>query len=105
MTPLLNAGAIADPPHPTPITRGDLEGNRVFDRAAIGVGAPVGAVTGELVEQITVGAVQFDAVETGGFGVRCSDGIRRAAISPGERGVTRGGGTFAHGDGDGRSPP
>ena len=37
----------------------------VLDRAAIGIGALVGAVLGELIEQIAVGAVDFDAVETG----------------------------------------
>ena len=41
----------------------------VFDAAAIGVGAPVGSVTQELVEQVAVGAMQFHAVEPRGFGV------------------------------------
>ena len=41
----------------------------VFDAAAIGVGATVGAVTQELVEQVTVGAMQFHAVEPRGLGV------------------------------------
>ena len=38
----------------------------VLDRSAIGIGALVGAVLGELIEQIAVGAVDLDAVETGG---------------------------------------
>ena len=46
----------------------------VLDSAAIGIGALVGAVLGELVEQIAVGAVDLDAVETGG------ERILRAAL-------------------------
>ena len=42
----------------------------VLDRSAIGVGADIGAVLGELVEQIAVGAVDFDAIEAGRNGVR-----------------------------------
>jgi hypothetical protein len=37
----------------------------VFDRAAIAVGAQIAARLQELLDQITVGAVDFDAVETG----------------------------------------
>ena len=37
----------------------------VLDRAAIGIGTLVGAVLGELIEQIAVGAMDFDTVETG----------------------------------------
>ena len=36
----------------------------VLDSSAIGVGALVGAVLGELLQQIAIGAVHFDAVET-----------------------------------------
>ncbi len=38
----------------------------VLDRPAIGIGTLVGAVLGELIEQIAVGAMNLDAVETGG---------------------------------------
>ena len=40
-----------------------------LDAAAVGIGAPVGAVAQELVEQISIGAVQFDAVESSDLGV------------------------------------
>ena len=50
---------------------GDLlqETHAVLDRSAILVGAPVAAVLQELVDQITVGAVDFDPVETRPLGV------------------------------------
>ncbi len=41
----------------------------VLDRSAVAVGAQVGAVLQELVEQIAIGAVQFDAVEARRLGV------------------------------------
>ena len=41
----------------------------VLDRSAIRVGADVGAVLGELVQQIAVGAVDFDAIEARRDGV------------------------------------
>ena len=41
----------------------------IFDRTAIGVGALVGAVLGELIEQVAVRAVNLDAVKTGFDGV------------------------------------
>src|SRR5690606_42011755 len=46
---------------------GDLQHQpgAVLDRSAIGIGALVGAVLGELVEQIAVGAMNLDAVEAG----------------------------------------
>ena len=48
---------------------GDLERQprAVRDAAAVGVGALVRAVAQELVQQVAVGAVQLDAVETGGL--------------------------------------
>ena len=49
----------------------DLEqqSRAVLDRAAMGVGAPVGAGLDELIEQIAVGGVDLDAIEIGGLGV------------------------------------
>src|SRR5258708_6358272 len=49
----------------------DLKGKACafLDPAAVGIGAPVGAVAQELVEGVSIGAVEFDAVESGGLGV------------------------------------
>ena len=50
---------------------GDLEREpgAVFEAAAVRVAAVVGAVAQELIEQVAIRAVQFDAVEAGGLGV------------------------------------
>ena len=47
----------------------EREARAVLDRAAIGIRALVGAVAQELVDQVAVGAVDFDAVEAGALGV------------------------------------
>src|SRR3984957_4873512 len=47
----------------------EQESRPVLDRAAIGVGASVGAGLDELIEQIAIGGVDLDAVEIGGPGV------------------------------------
>ena len=44
----------------------DHKARAVLDRTAIGVGALVRIRADELLEQITIGAVQLDAVEPGG---------------------------------------
>jgi hypothetical protein len=41
-----------------------MQARAVLDRAAVGVGALVASVLQELVEQIAVGAVDLDAVDT-----------------------------------------
>ena len=46
----------------------------VLDRSAVSIGALVGAILGELIEQITVCAMDLDAVETG------SDRVRRTTL-------------------------
>ena len=50
---------------------GDLEHEprAIFQRAAVAIGAMIGPVLKKLIEQITIGAVNFDAVETGAFRV------------------------------------
>ena len=55
----------------------EREADAVLDRAAVGVGALVGAVAQELVDQIAVGGVDFDAVEAGSLGVFGRRGIVR----------------------------
>src|SRR5206468_9874226 len=48
------------------------EAGAVFDGAAVLVGPVVGAVLEELIEEIAVGSVEFDAVESGELGVLCA---------------------------------
>ena len=59
----------------------------VVDRPAISVGSVVGAVAQELVDQIAVGAVDLDAVETGPDRVAGGSGI--VADDPGNVGFAR----------------
>ncbi len=47
----------------------EREARAAFDRAAVGILALVGAVAQELVDEIAVGGVDFDAVEAGALGV------------------------------------
>ncbi|MCY1521783.1 hypothetical protein D9M68_566100 [compost metagenome] len=59
----------ADPARPPDrhagIHRFQQQARAVLNRAAIGVGAQVGAVLQELVQQVAVGGVHFHAIETG----------------------------------------
>ena len=73
--------------HPDPVRTQDgthrvdhleQEARAVGDRAAIRVGALVGAVAQELIDEVAVRAMQFDAVEPGVF---------RAPRRIGERGL------------------
>ena len=41
----------------------------VLDRAAIGIGSEIGAVARELIQQVAIRAMDFDAVEACGLGV------------------------------------
>src|SRR6202034_4478177 len=59
-----HANAIAAPFADDRLRYFDEEARAVLRAAAIAVAAPVGAVAQELIDQITVGAVQLDAVET-----------------------------------------
>src|SRR5882757_6727972 len=48
------------------------EAGAIFDGATVFIGAMVGAVLEELVEEVAVGSVEFDAVEACGLGVLCA---------------------------------
>ena len=60
---------------PTASSTSRDEAQPVVDRAAIFVGAEVGAVAQELVDQIAIGAMELDAVEAGGDRVAGGAGI------------------------------
>jgi len=51
------------------VGRFQQEARPVLDRSAIVIRSAVGAVLEKLVEEIAVGAVQFDAVEAGALGI------------------------------------
>ncbi len=65
----VHADAAGAPDLDRGIGRFQQQTRAVLDRAAIVVGALVGAVLQELVEQIAVGAVELHAVEAGFLGV------------------------------------
>jgi hypothetical protein len=65
----VHADAVRAPHVDTRVRHFEQQARTVFDRAAVEVGALVRAVLQELVEQIAVRAVHFDAVEARAFGV------------------------------------
>src|SRR6185437_13194031 len=63
-----HADAVAAPLGDQSLGRLDQEAGSIDRAAAITIGSLVGLVAQELVDQIAVGAVQFDAIEAGAFG-------------------------------------
>ena len=69
-------------PDADPLARPDAEdriddferkAQTVIDRTAVSIGAMIGLVSEELIDQIAVGAMNFDAVEARLFGILGSD--------------------------------
>ena len=88
----------------------EQEAGAIFPGAAVGAGAFVGSVAEESVEEVTVGAVDLDAIETGGPGI--DGGLSETCDNAGEFFVGEsagdgvgllafGGVDFVVGDGDG----
>lgn len=79
-----------------------VESGPVFVGAAVGVSAGVTEGAEELVEEVAVGAVEFDAVEIGAVSaVGGSDPVTDHLVDPIEGEGFGGGGAFAEGDGGG----